>query len=165
MTMRLVASCLLASIAVGCSTSDSAERGQTTEESEAQPAAAVEGCRATKPNGNAPPGEPQSPRHHGSGSLWTILYYPALLVTERNRLPDGSISEKFPWWRGVTGQLTIRGQRVDGSAPPLRAEVPPGYGDIGFQATSIIFPTEGCWRVTGTVANTSLTFVVLVKPA
>ena len=165
MAIRVVASLLLVLSALGCSTSDTAGQGRATTESAAQAAAAVEGCRATKPNGKAPPGEPQSPRHHGSGNLWTILYYPALLVTERNRQPDGSIAEKFPWWRGVSGNLAIRGERIDGSAQPLRAEIPSGYGDIGFQATSIIFPTEGCWRVTGTVASESLTFVVLVRAA
>jgi hypothetical protein len=95
--------------------------------------------------------------------VWTILYYPTLVVRARNLHPDGSMEEKFPWWRGVSGGLAIRGQRLDGSAPPLRADIPSGYGDSGFQATSIIFPTEGCWRVTGSVGTASLTFVVLVE--
>ena len=72
-------------------------------------------------------------------------------------LEDGSLSMKFPWWRGVKGKLTIAGRRLDGSVPPLRARIPDGYGDIGFQATALIFPTEGCWEVTGKVGDTSLT--------
>ena len=102
-------------------------------------------------------------RHHGESGLWTVLYYPTLPVTSRNLNPDGSIDEKFPWWRGVSGSLSIRGRRIDGSAPPLRARIPSGYGDGGFQASAIIFPTEGCWQVTGSVGLAALTFVVLVR--
>jgi hypothetical protein len=66
---------------------------------------------------------------------------------------------KWPWWRGVKGQLTIEGQRLDASARPLRAHVGSGYGDTGFQASALIFPTPGCWEVTGRVDDASLTFV------
>ena len=51
------------------------------------------------------------------------------------------------------------------SAPPLRSSIPDGYGDAGFQATRIIFPSDGCWQVTGSVGNASLTFVTLVVGA
>jgi hypothetical protein len=44
----------------------------------------------------------------------------------------------------------------------VRADVPDGYGDLGFQATGIHFPVEGCWKVTGTVGTTHLTFVTYV---
>jgi hypothetical protein len=69
---------------------------------------------------------------------------------------------KWWWWRGVRGSLLITGRRLDAAAPPLRADIPSGYGDIGFQSTALTFPTEGCWEVTGTVGNTELTFVTLV---
>jgi hypothetical protein len=67
---------------------------------------------------------------------------------------------KFGWLRGegLRGKLTIHGKRLDASAPPLRARIPEGYGDTGFQATAVIFPTEGCWEVTGQVADTRVTF-------
>jgi len=78
-------------------------------------------------------------------------------------LPDGSLSMKFGWWRGTPGKLTIEGKRLDAPALPLRAWIPEGYGDIGFQATMLIFPTVGCWEVTGEVGNSkSLTFVTQV---
>lgn len=161
MAIRTAASLLLLLAVVGCSHSDS----PAEEEASAAGSATRQECPVTKPNGKAPPGEAASPRHHGSGRLWTILYYPTLVATERNIQPDGSIEEKFPWWRGVQGELTIQGERIDGAASAVRADIPPGYGDIGFQATSIIFSTEGCWRVTGTVGGESLSFVVLVKRA
>lgn len=71
---------------------------------------------------------------------------------------------KFPWWRGegVRGGLTIEGRRLDASAPLLEAQIPEGYGDTGFQASVIVFPTEGCWAVTARAGEASLTFVTLV---
>jgi hypothetical protein len=75
---------------------------------------------------------------------------------------DGALGMKFAWQRGIVGRLTITGRRLDGDAPPLRSEVPAGYGPSGFQATYIIFPTPGCWEVTGTVGDASLTFVTSV---
>lgn len=76
--------------------------------------------------------------------------------------PDGSISTKLGWWRGVAGTLVITGRRLDAPAPPLRAHVPDGYGPLGFQPTGLTFPTVGCWRVTGRLRPASLTFVVKV---
>jgi hypothetical protein len=77
-------------------------------------------------------------------------------------LPDGSLSMKFGWQRGVRGALTIDGRRLDAAAPALRASIPRVYGDIGFQPTALIFPTPGCWEVTGHVGTASLTFITRV---
>lgn len=76
--------------------------------------------------------------------------------------PNGSISAKLGWWRGVRGKLVIRGRRLDAIALPLRARVPNGYGSRGFQASGLTFSTVGCWRVVGKVGRTTLTFVVKV---
>jgi hypothetical protein len=79
---------------------------------------------------------------------------------------DGAVGMKFGWWRAVPGKLRITGRRLDAAAPPARGDVPDGYGATGFQASGVTFPTEGCWEVTGRVAQTTLTFVTLVlKPA
>jgi hypothetical protein len=75
---------------------------------------------------------------------------------------DGSIRMKFGWWRGVPGKFEITGRRLDGSAPNLRADIPDGYGETGFQATGLYFPTEGCWEVTGRIGTTRLIFVTYV---
>jgi hypothetical protein len=56
----------------------------------------------------------------------------------------------------------VTGRRLDGSTPPARGQVPSGYGDTGFQSNGVIFPTAGCWVITGKVGSTSLTFVTLV---
>jgi hypothetical protein len=70
---------------------------------------------------------------------------------------------KFWWWRPEKGgSLEISGHRLDAPAAPLRASVPIGYDGQHFQATGLIFPTQGCWEVTGRVGDASLTFVTLV---
>jgi hypothetical protein len=136
-------------------------------------------CAVTLPNGSEPPGvfthhgpndNPGSKSYKsylfGNGKLWTTLW-PNGTVEFRTGGPGsvdshGSLGMKFPWWRGVRGKLTIEGKRLDGPAPPLRARIPEGYGDTGFQPTGLIFPTYGCWEVTGRVGVASLTFVTRV---
>jgi len=76
--------------------------------------------------------------------------------------PDGSLGMKFGWTRGVGGKLRIEGRRLDAPASALRSDIPNGYGEIGFQATSLVFSTPGCWAVTGRVGDASLTFVTKV---
>jgi hypothetical protein len=103
------------------------------------------------PNSATPLGEATHATHYGNGQLWTALYYPTLTVTERNRGEDGSITEKFGWWRAVAGALTIEGARVDDPSLHVEARIPSGYGSSGFQVAAITFPTEGCWRIVGRV--------------
>ena len=76
---------------------------------------------------------------------------------------DGSVGMKIAWYRGkgVRGKLKIHGKRLDAAAPPLRSELS-DYGDTGFQPSQVIFPTEGCWQVTGTVGDSTVTFITRV---
>ncbi len=77
--------------------------------------------------------------------------------------PDGSISAKLGWWRGVRGTFSINGRRLDRSAPPLRVSLHrASYPMIGFIPSGLTFPTSGCWRVTATQGVGRLTFVVRV---
>jgi hypothetical protein len=76
---------------------------------------------------------------------------------------DGSIRTKVGWWRGLSGELVITGRRVDAPAPPLRASSSSiGYGPSGFQPSSLVFPTVGCWKVVGRLGRAKLAFVVKV---
>jgi hypothetical protein len=82
---------------------------------------------------------------------------------------DGSLGMKFGWFRGpgLRGKLIIRGRRLGKPAPPLRSHVAGllaanTYDGYGFQASMLIFPTVGCWEITGEVSGTKLTFVTRV---
>jgi hypothetical protein len=131
----------------------------------------VDGCPTTRPNHDIPPGQEQNPGaeeadYHGDGQLWTVLPPGGVLTAAPiETQPDGSTTRKFPWWRGVRGDLRISGHRLDAGGPSLRAHIPSGYDPTGFQASEIIFPTEGCWEVTAAAGDADLAFVTLVvKP-
>ena len=57
----------------------------------------VEKCPVTIANGNGPPGEGSSPDYHGNGALWTALP-PDGIDKGGTPEPDGSTSQKYPWW-------------------------------------------------------------------
>jgi hypothetical protein len=126
-------------------------------------------CVVTTPNGVVAGYEHPDRRSYGNHQvslgpfgLWpegTVVFKPggAGFITR-----DGALGMKFGWQRGVSGQLTIEGRRLDATAPPVRAHVPSGYGDRGFQSSYVIFPTPGCWQVTGRVGKASVTFVTRV---
>jgi hypothetical protein len=92
----------------------------------------------------------------GMGDRGIIVGYDDLIQ------PDGTISWKYGWWRITPGTLTITGRRLDAAAPALIPDVPQGYRLVDFQASGVVFPTEGCWQITGRVGNTTLTFVTFV---
>ena len=113
-------------------------------------------CNVTASNGE-----------YGTAELSTVGLWPNGEVIFKPGGPgfvasDGALGMKFGWQRRVRGKLTITGRRLDAEAPPLRSEVNNGYGDIGFHASYVIFPTPGCWEVTGHVADASVTFVTRV---
>ncbi|MDP9375917.1 MAG: hypothetical protein M3Q65_26400 [Chloroflexota bacterium] len=119
-------------------------------------------CPVTVPDGNPPPGQPPAPGYHGNGALWTQLPSEVKIPFTAEQTPPGVLAVNWSWWRGVRGDLSIQGRRLDAPAPPLQALIRGGYGDSGYQLTALSFPTPGCWEVTGMVGDASLTFVVLV---
>ena len=129
-------------------------------------------CNVTAPNGIvAGSSERQEPSFGnallsvGPFGLWpdgTIVFEPggAGFVTR-----DGALGMKFGWTRAVPGQLTVTGHRLDGQAGPPRLQAPCCYGDTGFQASYLIFPSPGCWEVTAQVGereDSKLTFITKV---
>jgi hypothetical protein len=69
---------------------------------------------------------------------------------------------KFGWHRVAHGELVVATRRLDAVTAPMPADVPSGYGDIGFQVSGLNFPAPGCWQVTGAVGSKTLVFVVNV---
>jgi hypothetical protein len=159
--MRMVAVAALVLGVVGCERQPPAP----------SPATGAGRCRVTFGSGDDPPGENPSSRFFGNGALWTVLPDDGI---DRGGTPepDGSTSQKYPWWTvGTEGGFTIEGRRLDAVAPsPLRARTNRGwpqtpFADVRggrFWSSAVYFPTEGCWRVTGRVGATSLTFVVFM---
>jgi len=98
---------------------------------------------------------------YGNGKLWVgglgahgvIAVGPGYL-DRRDR-----VGWKFGWWRVVPGQLHITGRRLDG---PGRLTSDAGtvaeYGPKGFVASGVTFSDAGCWRLTGKVGETAVTF-------
>ena len=77
--------------------------------------------------------------------------------------------QKVGWYRAKGspwGRLRVTGTRLDGEAPPLRFSTPVTYPfRVGFQASSLTFATEGCWRIDARVGLTKrFAFVVRVEP-
>jgi hypothetical protein len=149
-------------------------------------AAAEPPCPVTIPNRSDPPpgGGSQGPGSlatHGNGQLWTVLPDEGIwLVPASGVQPDGSIRQKFVWWRRVierttvvgddgvvrveatyAGTLLITGRRLGATSPPATATTQHEGVHVG---STITFPTGGCWEVTGSAGEDVLTFVVYMLP-
>lgn len=117
-------------------------------------------------------GTPDAPQTTvSSGASFTLTWYgnqdlwAGLDRAYRGQWYAAPAGIKVLWVRLAPGRLTVEGHRLDGAAPPLRADIPQGYGDAGIQASGLVFPTPGCWQVTGRVPGHALQFVVAVHPA
>ena len=102
---------------------------------------------------------------YGNDSLWVGSLWPhgVVIITSDDVGPDGRLGMKFGWYRLTNGYLTITGRRLDAPASPASGlTFPGGYGLTGFNASGVMFPTEGCWQITGRVGRVALTFVTFV---
>lgn len=151
MRLRIVVVALLSVIAAGHS---QASAGQAKHADVA--------CSVTVPNGVG--------AAYGSALLSVAGLWPNGTIEFKPGGPGfvtsaGALGMKFGWTRGVRGKLNVAGHRLDGAAAPLRLEANNGYGDIGFQASYLIFSTPGCWEVTAQVGareDSRITFVTKV---
>jgi len=120
-------------------------------------------CPVTLPNGKTFPSQGRDPNGYRVGQLWVELWpYGVTLVGKADVTTTGGLSVKIPWYRHGRGRLTITATRLDEKAPPAQANVPPGYGLSGFQSSGVTFPSEGCWKITGTAGTARLTFVTII---
>jgi hypothetical protein len=109
----------------------------------------------------------------GNGKLWTILP-PRLLRRGVFLEPYGELARavQIDWWEMGRGLVTIKGTRLDGPAEPLHVEgwersgPLRGADGISHVMATVIFPTQGCWAITGKIYDiddSALTFVVEVR--
>lgn len=135
---------------------------------------AIVSCPVSLPNVSKSPAEHYISTIDGyqnnDGTLFTVLWPGGKVIFSPRGpglvYPDGSLGMKWPWYRTIPGEVIIDGRRLDAPAPPMPTVIlrgkPDGYGETGFHPSGLIFPSEGCWEITGRVSNASLTFVTLV---
>jgi hypothetical protein len=129
---------------------------------------AADACPATEPQWIKPPDDSAvegSPDYgyyfvNQDRSLWASAWWNG---QEETYVRVGKTGVKVGWFRPAGAVLEITGRRLDGEASPLEAHVSCCY-PTRFQATSLIFPTDGCWEVTARAAAKELSFVLKVSP-
>jgi hypothetical protein len=114
---------------------------------------------------------PVTKGRHGNGFLSVGL--PEDGVLSMRREPDGTLFDKLGWLpkKGWGGNLTVRGERLDAPGRMHVLNVFWGHSYVngrrirGSWMTPVELPSEGCWRITGRVADISLSYVVKVVAA
>lgn len=109
---------------------------------------------------------------YGSTSLWTAVRQNGIWEALPHN-PTGYTQKVFWWREGYVWneepqpELTVTGERLDLSAPPLIvSRATNAYAaDIGSaMLVGVDFPTLGCWKIRGKYAEAELSFVVWVAP-
>ena len=109
---------------------------------------------------------------YGSNALWTAIRQNGIWEALPHN-PEGYTQKVF-WWRDgyvwteePQPDLSVTGERLDASAPPLIASrATNAYaGDIGSaMLVGVDLPSLGCWKITGKYRDAELSFVVWVAP-
>jgi hypothetical protein len=103
---------------------------------------------------------------YGNGLLATRLSrYGYLRVLRR----DGVLFNKLPWLplNGLRGELVVSGERLDAPGRMRVLGVSWGYASrgpaaSGSWASAVVFPSEGCWRISARVSDVTLSYVARV---
>jgi len=125
-------------------------------------------CPVTEPDWIEPPKDsavqgPPTFGHYFVNDDYSILASAWWEGNAEYQLHPSEDGIKVGWFRPEGATIEITGQRLDAQAPPLEAYVPCCY-PTRFQATGLAFPTEGCWEVTATAADSVLSFIIKVEP-
>jgi len=137
-------------------------------------------CPVTRPAEQFVPPAPhpsKAPRDEfwfGTNTLWTALPTTGMWDGLPHYTPDDpSFRQKLFFWREgydprtePQPNLIVKGKRLDSPAP-LQSDDQANGGwtaDDQFIVTGINFPTPGCWEITASYQNGTLTFVVWVAP-
>jgi hypothetical protein len=120
-------------------------------------------CPVTKPNRSVPLGVMPSANWHGNGALWASL---PLNGTYALASGEDTLFEKRIWLAsaGLTSRLTVQYRTLEPPSPARTAVTIAGTlsGYKGPSWVSREYLTAGCWKVTGRIADISLSFVVNV---
>ena len=134
---------------------------------------AIGDCRSSIPNVEVSPHahfiSTDTGYQNAAGTIFTNLPVGGKVILDQEFVrQDGSLGPISLFWylEGVFGQLVVEGQRLDSPSPELKAEFDNSSrtreGPTGPQWSRATFPSEGCWEITGSTDDTSLTFVMLV---
>ena len=88
-------------------------------------------------------------------------------ILRARREDDGTLFQKLGWIPDrFRGELTVTGRLVGNPARMRVLGVNWGYASTGkgSWASAVTFPRAGCWRIMGTSAGVTLSYVVRVVP-
>ena len=169
-SMGLMLLVLLSVLLTGCTGIARVDPDAASETLTATPTATTltDECAVTEPVWVKPPEDSavQNPPAYGNyfvnedGSIWASAWW---TEDEEYPLRAGEDGVKVGWFRPAGSLLEITGRRLDGQAHGFKADIPCCY-PTRFQATGLIFPTEGCWEVNAKAGDSELSFVVAVEP-
>jgi len=97
----------------------------------------------------------------GEGALY-LLVNRAQFDPHFDAESDQWMLRKVVWFRRQTGTIDIVEQRSGSSLRVTDQFSGDGYGNTGFLPSHLSFPRGGCWRVTATLAGSSVEFQVRV---
>ena len=134
-------------------------------------------CETTAPVTDRPPadvspfGEDESV--YFEDGIWVSIPEDGVLELSAERTVtfgdlEGWRTETFTWLRedGVEGFVVVSGERLDKPSnfqPQTPLSPQRQYVQVGTVRTGIAFPDKGCWEVTGTVGDHSITWVMDVR--
>jgi hypothetical protein len=127
---------------------------------------AVAGCAVSKTSSQPVPGRPSF--NVGNARIAVAFPEGARFVAVPDDSPGWAFIQRDGWIRVKLGWVTARGmprvsgQRVDGTAARLRAQVGAltSTFDGPFYPSVLYFPSAGCWRITATAGGASLNAIV-----
>lgn len=157
------ATLVIISLAIGVSVPlatlrDTATGETETHESQAAAAAGDSSCPVTPTITETPP-NPELTAAFGAGP-WHVNDERSIWVWAQPYAARQTVSAI--WIRPEGTRLALNAERLDGDAPPVESTFDccfPG----AFKTGGLQFPTPGCWRVTATAGERTLTFVTEVS--
>ena len=152
--------CLLGLLVLACKWREPANTPRASTSGERASCPTTKAVWAKPPEDSAIPDPPTYGHYfvNADRSIWASAWW----HEEPELLRAGGDGVKVGWFRPEGTTLQVVGHRLDAAAPPLVARIPCCYPER-FQASGLVFPTAGCWKVNANAAGSSLSFVVRVR--